>query len=425
MNTRCFFALPLAALLSLRAFAQTGPAPIAAQPIPTSPTAAPVTPGSVPKIQFAEPIHDFGTVNAGDVRRADFVFTNTGTALLEVTEVRPTCGCTTAGAWSKTVEPGQTGTIPLQLNTANFQGPVVNFVTVVCNDPTQANLQLQLKANIWKPMDVMPNFVMFNLNSESQTGEVRVVKITNNTPQPIEVSPPESGNPAFRAELKTIEAGKVFELHVFPKAPFNPGTVQGTITAKTTSTNMPVISITALAMVQPPVVAVPAQVYLPPGPLANQTPVTVLIQNNTADVITVSDAAVSLDNVQIQVRETQPGKVFSVNLTFPQGFELPAGRPATLTLKTSHARVPTITVPVVQPPRPTQVFSPPGTPTKVVPLPPPSLRAPPTPPSVPSFPPPVAPGQTAAPRFIPPPRPPALVPPPAPVPPPPPAPPGA
>jgi len=401
MNTPSLLILSAALSVSLSALAQ---APIAAQPTPAP---LPVTPGSAPKIQFADPVHDFGTVNAGDVKRADFVFTNTGNALLEVTEVRPTCGCTTMGEWTRKVEPGQTGTIPLQLNTANFQGPVVKFVTVICNDPAQANLQLQLKANIWKPIEVMPNFVMFNLNSESQTGEVRVVKITNNTPQPIEISPPEVGNPAFRAELKTLEAGKTFELHIFPQSPFNPGTVQTTVTAKTTSTNMPVISVTALAMVQPPVVAVPAQVYLPPGPLANATPITVLIQNNTAEAITVSDTAVSAENVQVKVTESQPGKVFSLNLTFPQGFELTAGRPTTLTLKTSHPRVPTITIPVVQPPRPAMVTSLPGSPTQIVPLPPPSLRAPPTPPNVPGFPPAAPPTHAGAPKLPPLPRPPA------------------
>lgn len=414
MKTRLFISLAATLLLPLAAFAQapvTLPTPVAAQP---------VVAGAGPKIQFAEPIHDFGTLNAGDVKRADFVFTNTGNAILEVTEVRPTCGCTTAGEWTRKVEPGETGKISLQLNTANFQGPVVKFVTVVCNDPTQASLQLQLKANIWKPMDVMPNFVMFNLNNESQTGEVRVVKITNNTQQPVEISAPEVGNPAFRAELKTVEAGKSFELHIFPNAPFNPGTVQTTVTAKTTSTNMPVITVTALAMVQPPVVAVPAQVYLPPGPLPNATPITVLIQNNTSEPITVPDASLALDNVQIKVTETQPGKVFNLNLTFPQGFELPAGRPGTMTVKTSHPKVPTITVPIVQPARPAQVFSTPGAPTKVVPPPPPSLRAPPAAGSIPGFPTPSAVDHAGAPSLPPIPRPPT----PPPSAPPPPAPPG-
>jgi hypothetical protein len=420
MKKLCLLNFLAAAAISVTASDQApvagNPVPAAPAPVPPAAVGTPATPAAGAKIQFAEPIHDFGSVNAGEVRRVDFAFTNTGNALLEVTEVRPTCGCTTAGTWTRTVEPGKTGTIPLQLNTANFQGPVVKFVTVVCNDPTQQNIQLQLKANIWKPIDVMPNFVMFNLNSASQTSEVRVVKITNNTTNLIEVSPPESSNPVFRAELKTLEPGKVFELHIFPQAPFTPGTPQGAITAKTTSSNMPVVSVTALAMVQPPVVAVPAQVYLPPGPLANSTPITVLVQNNTAEAISLSDVKVSLDKVEVKVNETQPGKVFSLTLMFPQGFELPQGTPATLSLKTSHASVPTINVPVVQPPRPPQ-YTAPSAPIRVVPPPPEYLRAPPTPPRVP--PPTAAPGQVALPRTLPvhpplPPMPPATVVPPRP-----------
>lgn len=411
MNTPRLLLLLAAAVISCPALAQT-PLPVAQ----AAPTPAPG--GPAPRIQWSTNTFDFGTLNAGEVRRAEFFFTNTGNAVLEITQVSPGCGCTTAGEWSRRVEPGQTGLIPLQFSSANFQGPVMKSATIVCNDPTQPTHQLHLKASVWKPMDVMPNFVMFNLNNESQTNEVRVVRITNNTGQPVEVSEPESGNPAFRAELKTVEAGKVFELHISPTAPFSPGTVQTVITAKTTSTNVPVVSVTALAMVQPPVVAVPAQVYLPPGPLANAMPMTVLVQNNSPDPISLSDATVSLENVTVKVNETQPGKVFSLTLSFPQGFELPAGRPGTLIVKTSHPRVTQLTVPVVQPPRPQPAYTTTGVPTTIrsappaaVPPPPPYLRAPPTPPVVPPSPPPAHShlGQPTAPPLPPPPAtPPAL-----------------
>src|SRR5262245_56999464 len=71
-----------------------------------------------PKIQFAEIVHDLGKIGAGQVVRHDFIFTNTGTATLEIKEVRPSCGCTTAGTWDKQVEPGKTGLIPLQFNSS-------------------------------------------------------------------------------------------------------------------------------------------------------------------------------------------------------------------------------------------------------------------------------------------------------------------
>ena len=62
------------------------------------PGATPALPGSAgPKIQFAEIVYDFGKVSSGEVVKHSFVFTNIGTAKLEIKDVRPGCGCTTAG----------------------------------------------------------------------------------------------------------------------------------------------------------------------------------------------------------------------------------------------------------------------------------------------------------------------------------------
>src|SRR5712675_3135449 len=70
------------------------------------------------RIAFAATDFNFGKVDSGSLVKHDFVFTNTGDQVLEVTAVRPGCGCTTAGEWDTKVEPGQTGTIPIQFNSS-------------------------------------------------------------------------------------------------------------------------------------------------------------------------------------------------------------------------------------------------------------------------------------------------------------------
>jgi hypothetical protein len=95
---------------------------------------------SQPGDQFDLTMFDFGKVNQGEVVKHEFVFTNTGTATLEITAVRPGCGCTTAGIWDKLVEPGKTGIIPLQFNSANFGGKVFKSATVTCSDPNRSNV---------------------------------------------------------------------------------------------------------------------------------------------------------------------------------------------------------------------------------------------------------------------------------------------
>src|ERR1700747_2024221 len=121
-------------------------APVPAAPAPT----APVTIGAIgPKIQFQTPVYDFGKVKSGDPVKYTFIFTNSGDELLILTNVQPSCGCTTAGDWSRQVEPGKTGTIPVQFNSANYGGQVLKTVTVTCNDRSQRSVGLQLKGTVW------------------------------------------------------------------------------------------------------------------------------------------------------------------------------------------------------------------------------------------------------------------------------------
>src|SRR6266496_3279424 len=224
---------------------------------------------SGPKIQFAEIVYDFGKVNSGEPVKHDFVFTNIGKATLEIKDVRPGCGCTTAGTWDKTVEPGKTGIIPLQFNSANYSGTVTKSATVTCNDPGQSNLVLMIKGTVWRAIDVTPMMAVFNLSSEINTNETRVVRIVNNTEEALELSDLQCTNHAFQAELKTVRPGKEFELLITALAPFPTNPVTAPLTLKTSSPKMPTINVSAYVRVEPPVTVVPNQIMLPAGPLTN------------------------------------------------------------------------------------------------------------------------------------------------------------
>ena len=64
--------------------------------------------GLGPEIQFKEGAIDFGTVSGGELVNCTFIFTNTGDETLSIKSVQPSCGCTSAGDWTKAVEPGKT-----------------------------------------------------------------------------------------------------------------------------------------------------------------------------------------------------------------------------------------------------------------------------------------------------------------------------
>src|SRR5213075_1746004 len=107
-----------------------------------------------------------------------FAFTNTGDEVLEIKEVRPSCGCTTTGEWDHEVQPGKGGSIPVRFNSANYTGPIHKTVIVVCNDPSQTtHFVLHIQGTIWRPIEIMPESATFATSSDTQTNEVKVVRI--------------------------------------------------------------------------------------------------------------------------------------------------------------------------------------------------------------------------------------------------------
>lgn len=336
------------------------PAPAPALLSATTEVAA-VAGGSGPKMVFATPVYDFGQIKGGESVKYTYVFTNVGNAVLQVSNVQASCGCTTAGEWTRQVEPGQTGTIPIQFNSQNFSGAVGKSITVTCNDTNQPSVVLQIKGTIWRPIDVTPQFAVLNVSSETPSNAT-TVRIVNNEEAPLTLSAPQSSNPAFATELITLQPGKEFRLIIKAVPPLPAGSVQGPITLKTSSSNLPLITITAWANLQPAVVVVPTQITLPAAPLASPTPATVAIRNNGTNLLTLTEPAVNAPGVTVALQEYQPGRYYTLTVNFPAGFELAPGAPVELSVKSSHPQFPIIKVPVSQPPRPAPPVLPPGAP---------------------------------------------------------------
>jgi hypothetical protein len=314
---------------------------------PATPPAATAKAGA-PKIEFQSMVYDFGKVSANELVKHEFVFTNSGKATLEILDVRPGCGCTTAGTWDKKVEPGKTGIIPLQFNSAGFGGSVTKQATVLCNDPASSNLVLQIKGTVWKPIDVSPTMAFFSVSSETQTNETKVVRIVNQLEQPITLSDLQLNNSSFLADLKTIKPGKEFELHVTAVPPFTNSPIMAPITLKTSTTNMPTINVTAYVVVQQAVVVTPTQLTIPQGPLSAPMSLSVGIRNSGTNSLTLSDAKVNAPGAEVRVQEGVPGKVFSLMVNLPTGFNIKPEQKVELTVKSNHPKYPLITVPFYQ-----------------------------------------------------------------------------
>jgi hypothetical protein len=306
-----------------------------------------VNPKVGPKIQFNTPVYDFGKISAGEIVKYSFIFTNVGDQQLIITNVQPSCGCTAASDWTREIEPGKIGMIPIQFNSANFGGPIAKMVTVVCNDKTQRAVYLQIKGTIWKPIEVTPAYAVINVPPES-TGGSATVKILNNMEEALTLGKPEVNQPGFAVEIKTTQPGKQYELIVSTVPPLKPGNVQAEIKIPTSATNAPTLTVRTWSNVQPALSILPAQVTLPASPLANKLAPVVTIINNTTNPLALTEPGVTIPGVDFQLREVQPGRYFTIGLSFPQGFQLKDGESGELKVRSNNTNYSQISIPITQ-----------------------------------------------------------------------------
>lgn len=322
---------------------------VAPVPAQTPAPLAAASGGLGPKIKFDSPVYDFGKVNAGDMVTHTFWFTNIGDQLLTISNVQPSCGCTAAGDWTRQLEPGKAGTIPIQFNSANFSGVVTKMVSVVSNDTNQPLYYLQIKGNIWKPIEVAPNYAVLTVKPDSP-GASTSIRVVNHMDEMLYLGAPEINSTNFTVEVRTNMPGKEYQLVVNVSDQLKSGNTQALIKVPTSATNLPPLNITVWANVQPALTVLPTQLTLPGGPMPTRMTPTVTLINNTTNPLSITEPAVSIPGIDFQLREVQPGRYFTIAVTFPQGFELTNKANAMLTVKSSNPNYAEIRVPIVQMP---------------------------------------------------------------------------
>lgn len=102
-----------------------------------------------PVISFENKAHDFGDIVQGEKVEYVFVFTNTGTQPLIITNVEVTCGCTTPKGWPRDpIQPGEKGELTVSFSTAGKIGRQNKPILVISNATNPEGNRLSFSANI-------------------------------------------------------------------------------------------------------------------------------------------------------------------------------------------------------------------------------------------------------------------------------------
>jgi len=160
---------------------------------------------------------------------ARFPFTNEQNSPVEILTLEPDCGCTTAEPTRKIIPPGGDGEIVAHLNPTGQFGRIEKHVIVrSCergNDPGKPPIsteeKLTLVVHVPEPLRVQPAGLVW---APGETQEFKTVAIEAAGDADIQILSltPAIDHPEFETTLRTLEAGRRYELSVRPHGALSP-----------------------------------------------------------------------------------------------------------------------------------------------------------------------------------------------------------
>ena len=143
---------------------------------------------------------------------ADFYFTNQGTNPVTISEVKTSCGCTTAKLDKKIYQAGESGSIKAQFEVGSRTGFQQKHILVTTDFLTNNPAQLTLKVYLPEVLKIEPNLLQWE---RGQTNELRIMLETTGI-LPMKVIGVDSPHEWFATEFKVKESGKFYEVLVRP-----------------------------------------------------------------------------------------------------------------------------------------------------------------------------------------------------------------
>jgi hypothetical protein len=291
-------------------------------------------------------------VSKGEKLKAVFTVKNTGAAPLDITSVRPTCGCTVAN-FDKTIQPGGTGKVEAEVDTTAFSGPIAKSVLVFSNDPASPQVNLVIKAEVRSFVEVLPrNLIRLNvLQGEPATEKVI---LSSADASDFKVTGIDTLGGPYDVKFRELpdkeripdRRGSQWEVAVTVPANAPEGLLNNKITVKTNAPKAPEVTLQVSGVVRPIVQVIPGEINF--GTVAGDAPVgrnVILINNRQGTQLELTKLEVDNPQFTTEVIPLQAGQRFQVAVTMAAG--TPKGvQKATLRISTNDAARKLIEVPI-------------------------------------------------------------------------------
>ncbi len=304
-----------------------------------------------PQTIVAASVVDVGRIAKGETIEHTFEIRNEGDAPLEITRVKPTCGCTVA-EYDEVIEPGAVGSLRAKLDTSEFRGPIAKSIRVFTNDAGNPELTLVIKADVQAQIDISPGYARFVVVHGENYGTRKQIVWSPDHPQ-LELIQATSPYPFVEVAHRKLEPGDSdyrkdanrwqVDVTLASDAPVGP--MADYIRLTTNHPRQKVVRIPISGFVRP-ILSVTPQV----ADFGRRTPgeahtATLEVKNLSSMAVDVESATSDLEGLTAEVEAVEAGRLFNVVLTLEPGMEKGRFR-GKVTLKTSSPKQPIVEIDV-------------------------------------------------------------------------------
>lgn len=213
---------------------------------------------------------DFGEVRSGTVLSHTFRLENRGERLLQIRNIRTSCGCTASELSTREIPAGGSATLSVTLNLTGRSGPQAEQIRIQSNDPQHPDRVLRLTAHAIPRVRVTPRTLNFQQISAGTppSGQIR---IEATTASPLHVTGIRTATHRVETRLTAVSPGKIYQVDVRPLEIRTPGHFTERLEILTDDPEEPSIPVLIMWQIAEAVMIAPRQLNLvltdPPQPV--------------------------------------------------------------------------------------------------------------------------------------------------------------
>lgn len=208
--------------------------------------------------------HDFGVIPKGSLLLHRFPVTNIYAVRMEITQIQPGCGCVTAVASKRFLEPRETGTIDVSMDAKRFDGPKSVGIRVTVGPEFVSSAELRVTANARGDLVFNPGRIVFGAQaSGSEANQTVVMEYAGAFP--LEVREVVTNQVPVNATVRQLyrEPGRVgYEVSATLKTDGPPGAFKDSIFLKTNDPNQPMVPLLVEGAIESGISIIPQKLAL-------------------------------------------------------------------------------------------------------------------------------------------------------------------